>query len=542
MSELQNAVNNTIDYIDSLEQRDDKLTNILLQICKSINPEATIYNVNEIVGSDEAAVRFLDMLQQHNFMGEPAETWYNRYGDTKAKLTVLRNDLDTLVSKLNNHETIIYKDFGESKRVKLLLEAMTDYNEVSDRTSQALTEINARYKNYIASIARAAYDDDTITADTLDDSESYINDLICDVGEYSTFFKHHRHKSAEEWHKDGCVAEDKLQKLRRDIDLFTDNLEVCARFFPEDYNDSKRMYRLYNSINEGTDRIKEHEATITLYEHFLTRIAQAVEYEPTETQFAWTADTLTELCEAITAYKDETTRLQKGMLKLVNTVHPYLKINGSFFFKDEEIDKLVADITNKISKQSDTSEEVIWLRNWIVRLAKAANYELITRPEDTWTDSDIEKLRYRIEDLVHNKEQLVALHKDITEITQEIKNNNLGLYKAHFNDHISDRAYKCDVAKDLAKSLYSVADHIKYTCNHLETAICNLQVTPLCELPEELRECAKVVHDLTSYIGATHWEDKKDLYAIPKAKGDVYPLELYFNKLQEWSGHNDNKE
>ena len=64
MSELQNAVNNTFDYIETLEQRDDKLTNILLQICKSINPEATIYNVNEIVGSDEATVRFLDILLQ----------------------------------------------------------------------------------------------------------------------------------------------------------------------------------------------------------------------------------------------------------------------------------------------------------------------------------------------------------------------------------------------------------------------------------------------------------------------------------------------
>ena len=218
MSELQNAVNSTFDYIESLEQqiaelnrRDDKLTNLLLQICKLINPEATVHNVNEIIGSNKATVRFLDILQQHNFMGEPAETWYNRYGDTKAKLAVLRNDLDTLVNKLNNYETIVYTDFGDYERIKQLMVAIANINQGSDSTSQKLTETNTRYKSYLASIERAAYGDNT-TADTLDDSESNMRDLIYDIGEYSTFFKHHRHESAGETNTVG--TEDEVIVLR----------------------------------------------------------------------------------------------------------------------------------------------------------------------------------------------------------------------------------------------------------------------------------------------------------------------------------------
>lgn len=169
--------------------------------------------------------------------------------------------------------------------------------------------------------------------------------------------------------------------------------------------------------------------------------------------------------------------------------------------RDEDKIRRLYEVVNEAvtkSKGADvdpvnSNDVVTDLSTYITRLGVAVDWKY-TNDRSEWTDEHINELIAIVEGNHIARKNLDMMSFEIESITQEIQNDNFGLYRTFTSAHLSLDDYKFSSTRELAETLQKTSDEFVQTCEHLEIAMGNLKATQLCFLNKAIDDCKEQAH------------------------------------------------
>ena len=159
----------------------------------------------------------------------------------------------------------------------------------------------------------------------------------------------------------------------------------------------------------------------------------------------------------------------------------------------EVVDEAVTKVKGADVDVVTPNDTVTNLCTYIKRLGYAVDWEYT---EDTrqWTYVHLNELVAIVEGNHIARKNLDVMSSEINSITQEIQNDNFGLYRTFTSTHFSLDDYKFSSTRELTETIQKLADSFIRSCEHLEIAIGNLKATQLCFLNKAIDDCKEQAH------------------------------------------------
>lgn len=169
--------------------------------------------------------------------------------------------------------------------------------------------------------------------------------------------------------------------------------------------------------------------------------------------------------------------------------------------RDEDKIRRLYEVVNEAVTKSigadvdpvNSNDVVTDLSTYITRLGVAVDWKY-TNDRSEWTDEHINELIAIVEGNHIARKNLDMMSFEIESITQEIQNDNFGLYRTFTSAHLSLDDYKFSSTRELAETIQKLTDSFIRSCEHLEVAIGNMKVAQLCDLNKEIDSCIECAH------------------------------------------------
>lgn len=174
----------------------------------------------------------------------------------------------------------------------------------------------------------------------------------------------------------------------------------------------------------------------------------------------------------------------------------------------EAVGETIAKSKNANVDSITSDDKITALCTYIKRIGDAVDWEY-TDDDRQWTYEHLNELVAIIEGNYIVMKNLDAMAEEIESITQEIQNDNFGLYRTFSSMHIALNTYKFEPTRELARTIQKLSDAFIQSSSHLDVAIGNLEVAQLCNLNEEIEDCQDEVHAWIARSGATRWLDHR---------------------------------
>ena len=174
----------------------------------------------------------------------------------------------------------------------------------------------------------------------------------------------------------------------------------------------------------------------------------------------------------------------------------------------EVVEEAVAKSKNANVDSITPDDKITALCTYIKRIGDAVDWKY-TDDDRQWTYEHLNELVAIVEGNYAVIKNLDAMADEVESITQEIQNDNFGLYRTFSSTHIALNTYKFEPTRELAGTIQKLSDAFIQSCSYLDVAIGNLKVAQLCNLNEEIEDCQEQIHAWIARSGATRWLDHR---------------------------------